>query len=141
MDLNTVLAMMTEREKQSPPGARKLWRDAAVFVGGLAARAEARSGDDDVLGVVESRLLDSPPTPEQMIGALHAWIATYRDGTEGIIAHGLPGLGMTPLVTSRHHVGVQLEPIARHAMKLSQDTPHPVVAVRLVSYAMVDKPV
>lgn len=141
MDIQTVLAMMAEREKQCPPGARKLWKDAAVFVGDLVVKIEVLAAKAEALAeaigsdvVVESVLLDSPPTEGQMIRALHAWIATYPDGTEGIIAHGLPGLGMTPLVTSRHPAAVQMEPLARHAMALSVGTEHPVTGVRLVSY-------
>ena len=139
MDINTVLNLLTERAAQCPPGARQLWLDAAEFITGLVGKIETLAealADAAVEDVVVGRLLDSPPTPEQMIGSLHAWIATYADGTEGIIAHGLPGLGMTPLVMSRHHVAVQMDKLARHAMELSQDSPHPVVSVRLVSYDM-----
>lgn len=136
MDANTLFNLLTERAKQCPAGpGRQLWEDAARFVATHAFRAA------DVLALLDTALLDTPPTPEQMIRSLHAWIATYHDGTEGIIAHGLPGLGMTPLVTSRHHVAVRMQPIARHAMALSQAGEHRVAGVRLVSFEVVDKPV
>jgi hypothetical protein len=81
-----------------------------------------------------TELIASEPTPGQRIAELYCWIATYADGTEGIIAGGLPGLGMTPLVSSRRHVAEQLEAVARNAMRLSQDTPHRVTKVRLVTF-------
>ena len=81
-----------------------------------------------------TKLIGSEPTPGQRITELHAWIATYADGTEGIIARALPGLGMTPLVNSRLHVARQLERFAREAMALTRGTPSPVVSVRLVTF-------
>lgn len=81
-----------------------------------------------------TELVASEPTPGQRITELHCWIAIYADGTEGIIAGGLPGIGMTPLVTSRRHAAEQLEAVARNAMRLSQNTPHRVISVRLVTF-------
>jgi len=79
-------------------------------------------------------LVHSEPTPGQRIVNLHCWVATYQDGSEGIIAGGLPDMGMTPLVTSRRHVAEGMEAIARQVQRLSQQTPHPVVSVRLVTF-------
>jgi hypothetical protein len=81
-----------------------------------------------------TELIASERTPGQRITELHCWIATYADGTEGIIAGGLPGLGMTPLVTSRRHAAEQLEVVAHNAMRLSRATPHRVTSVRLVTF-------
>jgi hypothetical protein len=82
------------------------------------------------------RLIDSEPTRGQFITELYCWIATYGDGTEGIIAGGLPGLGMTALVNSRRHVALNLEVAARRAMRLTMHLPQAqrVVRVRLVTF-------
>jgi hypothetical protein len=80
------------------------------------------------------RLLPSPPTPGQLITELHAWVATYADGTEGIIAGELPGMGMTPLITSRRAVAESLEELARRAQRLTMHTRHRVVRIRLVTF-------
>lgn len=50
---------------------------------------------------VEGVLIGGEPTPGQRITDLHCWIATYADGTEGIVAAGLEGLGITTLLSSR----------------------------------------
>jgi hypothetical protein len=80
-------------------------------------------------------LVDSEPTPGQRITELHCWIATYRDGSEGIVAGGIAGLGMTTLLSSRRHVAEQLGDVARSAQSLTLDTRNPVVSVRLVTFA------
>jgi hypothetical protein len=87
-----------------------------------------------VATVTDPKLIASEPTPGQRITELHCWIATYADGTEGIIAGGLPGLGMTPLVNSRRHMAVKLERFAREAMAATARTAHRVVNVRLVTF-------
>ena len=85
-------------------------------------------------GSGDAKLVSSEPTPGQRITELHCWVATYADGTEGIIAGGLEGLGMTPLLSSRRHVAESLEAKARETMQLSRRTKHPVVSVRLVTF-------
>jgi hypothetical protein len=80
-------------------------------------------------------LVSSEPTPGQRITNLHCWIATYRDGSEGMIGSILPGIGQTPLVSSRLETAESLERFAREAQRATLDTAHPVVNVRLVTFA------
>jgi hypothetical protein len=82
------------------------------------------------------RLVSSEPTPGQFITELHCWIGTYGDGTEGIIAGGLAGLGMTMLVSSRRHIALELEEAARRAMRMTMHLPQAkrVVSVRMVTF-------
>lgn len=82
----------------------------------------------------DPKLIDSEPTPGQRITELHCWIATYRDGTEGIVAAGLEGLGMTTLLSSKRHVAERLADVAHGAMRLSLHTANPVDRVRLVTF-------
>jgi hypothetical protein len=84
--------------------------------------------------MVDPKLISSEPTPGQRIDQLHCWIATYRDGSEGIIAGGLQGLGMTALLSSRRHVAESMESVAEKSRALSLDTRNPVVSVKLVTY-------
>ena len=79
-------------------------------------------------------LVHSEPTPGQHITELHCWVATYRDGTEGIVASGMSMLGMTPLLSSRRDTAERLEALAHDVMRLSQQTDHPVTGVRLVTF-------
>ena len=72
-------------------------------------------------------LRDDAP-PEQRVSRLYAWIAIQADGGEGIIGHVLPGLGMTPLVTSKLSVAVSLRLAAKQALVLSG---HPAVELRV----------
>ena len=78
-------------------------------------------------------LIESEPTPGQFIRQLHVWIATYPDGTEGIVGGDL-GMGMTPLMSSRRPVAELLQGFAARAVLASKRTPHPVVSVRLVTF-------
>jgi hypothetical protein len=82
------------------------------------------------------RLISSEPTPGQFITEIHCWVATYADGTEGIIAGGLPGLGMTTLLSSHRHIAESLEDTARRAMRMTMHLPQDkrVVSVRLVTF-------
>ena len=84
--------------------------------------------------MTDPKLIASKSTPGQRITELHCWIATYADGSEGIVAGGIEGLGMTTLLSSRRHVAIQLERHARDAMRLTQGTRHRVVSVRLVTF-------
>lgn len=77
------------------------------------------------------KLIASEPTPGQIISELHCWIATYADGSEGIIAHGLEGLGLTPLLSSRRDTAEAMETLARQAQDLSGN----VISVRLETYS------
>jgi hypothetical protein len=78
-------------------------------------------------------LIASVPTPGQFIRELHLWIATYADGTEGIVGGNL-GMGMTPLMSSRRATAERLAALAERARAASLGTPHPVVSVRLVTF-------
>lgn len=82
------------------------------------------------------RLIASEPTPGQIIRELHTWIATYDDGSEGIVAGGFEGIGMMPLVTSRLEVARLMEGPAWRAQALAPG----VVSVRLVTYRRVEAP-
>lgn len=80
------------------------------------------------------KLLASESTPGQRITELHCWIATYADGTESIIAGGLEGIGLTPLLSSRRQVAATLEPAARAAQRMTMHTAHRVIGIRLVTF-------
>ncbi len=81
-----------------------------------------------------ARLVASEPTPGQVIREIHAWIAHYVDGTEGIIAAGLPGIGMTTLTTSRRNTAEAMRHLAEEAMAMSRLPGSGVkVAIRSVS--------
>lgn len=77
--------------------------------------------------------LPSGIDPEQRIDELHAWIATHENGGEGIIATILPGIGSTPMVSSRRHV---MEAARDHVAKTAALLGN-VVAVKLVTYRRV----
>jgi hypothetical protein len=79
---------------------------------------------------VTDKLIASEPTPGQIIRELHCWIATYSDGSEGIVAHGLEGIGLTVLLSSRRETAEAMETLARKAQDLSSN----VIAVRLETY-------
>lgn len=83
---------------------------------------------------VEGVLIGGEPTPGQRITDLHCWIATYADGTEGIVAAGLEGLGITTLLSSRRAAAERLEPIAKAGLRESMHFAHPIVSVRLVTF-------
>ena len=83
---------------------------------------------------MNERLIASESTPGQKITELHCWIATYADGTEGIIAGGIDGLGLTTLLSSHRHIAEQLEPMARKAQRMTMHTRHRVVSIRLVTF-------
>lgn len=85
----------------------------------------------------EIQLIGNTPTPGQKITELHCWVATYRDGSEGIIAANLDSLGMAPLISPRLKAVQSLEQMARAVQRRSLDTKIPVVNVRIVSFAMV----
>lgn len=59
------------------------------------------------------------PEPGQSITELYAWVATHANGGEGIVAAVLPGLGATPLISSKRAVMAMAEGVARHAVALS----------------------
>ena len=86
----------------------------------------------------DPKLIASEPTPGQQITELHCWIATYRDGSEGIIAGGIQGFGMTTLMSSKRYVAEALEQTARQSQSLSLDTRNPVVSVRLATFTITE---
>jgi hypothetical protein len=65
---------------------------------------------------------------------LHCWIATYADGTEGVIGGGVEGVGLVTLMSSRRHIALIMERNAREAMAATARTAHRVVSVRLVTF-------
>ncbi len=74
------------------------------------------------------------------ISELHAWLATHEDGTEGIIASILPGLGSTPLVTSKRQVAERMEGLAREAARTGMpDAGAKAVDVQLVTFVRADR--
>src|SRR3954470_19950123 len=80
------------------------------------------------------RVVFSEPTPGQMIRELHCWIATYPDGTEGIMAHGTEGYGVMPLVSSDRSLAERLERAARDtALQVNRQTGH-TVTIRLATF-------
>ena len=83
---------------------------------------------------MSGKFIASEPTPGQRITEIHIWIATYQDGTEGIIAAGFPSLGITPLMSSRRELAQKLEARACAVMVASMDSKHPAIGVRLVTF-------
>lgn len=81
-------------------------------------------------------LIHSEPTPGQIIRDIHCWIATFNDGTEGIMAGPLPGLGMAMLCNSRRDVAEKLEPLARSIQRAATN----VVSIRLVTFTTTEGP-
>lgn len=80
-------------------------------------------------------IISSDPIPGQRITDLHCWIATYADGTEGIIAGGLSGVGVAPLLSSRRKAAEALEGKAREAQRaVMHQTKHRIVSIRLVTF-------
>lgn len=85
-----------------------------------------------------AKALHSDPTPGQRITQLHCWVATYADGSEGIVAGGVEGIGMTPLMSSRRHVAVALGPVARRAVRTVQQQAGHATKIRLVTFRSVE---
>jgi hypothetical protein len=83
---------------------------------------------------MREKVIGSEPTPGQVIRELHVWIATYADGSEGIIAGGLEGIGMSPLMSSRRHVAEALEPKARSAQRAVMHQAKHMTTIRLVTF-------
>jgi hypothetical protein len=88
----------------------------------------------------EARLIASDPTPGQFIRELHCWIATYPDGTEGIMASGFEGLGMMPLFSSRRATAEMLEPSARRIQQTAMHQANQIVSIRLVTFSTTEGP-
>jgi len=80
------------------------------------------------------KLVGSKSTPGQHIRELHVWVATYADGTEGIVAGGFEGVGLTPLMSSRRELAKRLESKACAGMALTEGSDNPIVGVRLVTF-------
>ena len=80
------------------------------------------------------RIVASEPTSGQFIRDIYCWIGTYSDGTEGIIASGIEGLGLVPLVSSYRDRAQALEPLARRAQRAMMHQGHRIVGIRLVTF-------
>ena len=92
---------------------------------------------DDAV-IYSGRAIGCEPTPGQRITEIHCWIATYPDRSEGIIASSMPGLGLTPLMSSRRDVALGMAPLAEMVAKAAaQQTGHETL-VRLVTFRAVD---
>lgn len=83
--------------------------------------------------------IDNPPPSEQRIDALHVWIATYADGSEGIVSADLPlasGLGMRhmPLMSSKRELVERMEPLARSVQKAAVRQAKRITKLDLVTY-------
>jgi len=80
-------------------------------------------------------MVGNRPTPGQKITELHCWVATYADGTEGILAGGIKGLGIVTLMSSKRSHAEKMAGAAREAQQLTNNrTIHRVVNVRLVTF-------
>jgi hypothetical protein len=64
------------------------------------------------------------------IDALYAWVATEKDGSEGVCAHMLPTMGMVPLVGADMDRIKSLRRFAENARALTG------CPVRLVRFSM-----
>lgn len=80
------------------------------------------------------RVISSDPTPGQLIQQIHCWIATYPDGTEGIIAAGLEGLGVIALLSSHRDKAEAMEAQARRAQRAVMHQANRMVSIRLVTF-------
>jgi hypothetical protein len=136
MDAATVISVLKELSRQAPAASsRQFFAQAAHCV----ALLHGNVVQHDVDLAAETKLVDSESTPGQLIERVHIWIATYRDGSEGIIAGGLEGVGMMTLLSSRRASALKLERFARESQRLTLDTMNPVVNVRLVEFASVER--
>jgi hypothetical protein len=79
-------------------------------------------------------IIHNEPTAGQHITEVHCWIATYADGTEGIMAAGLAGIGMSTLMSSKRKLAEAMGAVARNLQQASLSTPNP-ISVRLVTFA------
>ncbi len=69
--------------------------------------------------------VDHQPPPHQRIEQLHVWIATYEDGSEGIVSGDIemvPGLiRHIPIMSSKRHVAEGLKPLAERAAEMGRE--------------------
>jgi hypothetical protein len=77
------------------------------------------------------------PTPGQYIHNLWAWIATYPDGTEGIVAAGISGIGLTTLISSKRDVAMSMETLAKAAVEDTFRNTRQRCTVKLVRFVSV----
>lgn len=76
--------------------------------------------------------------PRERITELHAWIATSEDGSEGLVAGGIEGMGMVPLVTSRRHIAEAMGRVAERALREARADGSLMVSVRLVTFRVAE---
>jgi hypothetical protein len=62
------------------------------------------------------------PANEARITRLYAFMSIDADGKNGIVAHVLPNLGSTPLVTGSRRVAHTMIPLAEFVAKMSGKT-------------------
>lgn len=59
------------------------------------------------------------PGNEEGIDILYAWLSIDEYGYNGIVAHILPNLGATPLVTGKLSLAERMKPLAERVAKES----------------------
>lgn len=64
------------------------------------------------------------PTNEIVIDELFAFMTEDAKGFNGIVAHVLPDLGTTPLVTGSRRTAEKMKPVAEAAARLSGQRVH-----------------
>jgi hypothetical protein len=69
---------------------------------------------------------------EPPIRELFAWIGTHDDGSEGLVAGGIEGIGMVALVSTKRRIA---ETMRRYAERGVGETPG-CVSVRLVRFVI-----
>lgn len=80
--------------------------------------------------------LENPTPADSRMDTLYAWIATHENGGEGILAGGIPGLGMVSLVCGNERLANKMEPLAEQAIRASARAGKPATK-RLVVYKRV----
>jgi hypothetical protein len=81
---------------------------------------------------------DLPPPAAQRINQLHCWIATYPNGSEGIISADMPmpgyGIRHMPLMASKREVAEGLAGLARRAQRAAMHKTDRMIRIRLCSF-------
>jgi hypothetical protein len=80
--------------------------------------------------------LENPTPADSRMDTLYAWIAIHENGGEGILAGGIPGLGMVSLICGNERLAEKLERLADAACAASARAGKPVTK-RLAIYKRV----